>query len=78
MRRRDSREDEAMTGDDRKTLRRVAAILTHEADCLRVSHCPGPKHDAWPDKSIIDRVAQADHDEMLALAKLLRAMAARP
>jgi hypothetical protein len=67
-----------MTAADRKTLRRVAEILKHEADCLRMSNCVGPKHDYWPASTKHDEIAKAEHDEMLALAKLLRSMAARP
>jgi hypothetical protein len=65
------------TAADRKTLRRVAEVLKREADCLRTSYCPGPEHDKWRD-SRIEQMMRTEHDEMLALAKLLRSMAARP
>jgi len=67
-----------MNAADRKVLRRVAVILNREADAIRESHTVGPKHDHWPSETPADQIAKEDHDEMIELARLLRAMALRP
>jgi len=67
-----------MTAADRKTLRRVATILKREADFLRQSHTKPPEHKEWDLLTLSDEIARESHDEMLALSRLLRAMALRP